>query len=183
LLVKNQVSIGDCLLLLVNAYVLYVVFQPNKQLIINTQNRCHQRWISMLYEKILVPIDNSAHSIHALQEAIKIVKAAGGEITVAYVCNETSEGPSFVMPQLSQGCDDKSVFAQSKKVADDAGVPVEFLRLEGNVADQIVKAATDGCFDLIVIGARGLGNLSGIVLGSVSQSVIKHAPCPVLVTH
>jgi nucleotide-binding universal stress UspA family protein len=137
----------------------------------------------MLYQKILVSVDNSEHSIHALQEAIKIVKATGGKITVTHVCNETAEGSSFVMPQLTQNCDDKSAFAESKKVADAAGVTLEFLRLQGNIADQIVKAAADGCYDLIVIGARGLGNLSGLVLGSVSQSVIKHAPCPVLVTH
>jgi|WetSurMetagenome_2_1015567.scaffolds.fasta_scaffold1292077_1 nucleotide-binding universal stress UspA family protein len=136
----------------------------------------------MLYAKILVPVDNSEHSLHALQEAIKIAKVTGGKITVAYVCNETSEGTSFVMPQLSQGCDDKSVFALAEKAADAAGISVEFLRLEGNISDQIVKATVDGCFDLIVIGARGLGNLSGLVLGSVSQSVLKHAPCPVLVT-
>jgi nucleotide-binding universal stress UspA family protein len=137
----------------------------------------------MLYEKILVPVDGSEQSLRALQEAIKITKAAGGKITVAYVCSETSEAPSFVMPQLSQSCNDRLVFAQSKKDAEAAGVTVEFLPLEGNVADQIVKAAADGCFDLIVIGARGLGNLSGLVLGSVSQSVLKHASCPVLVTH
>jgi nucleotide-binding universal stress UspA family protein len=136
----------------------------------------------MLYEKILVPVDGSEHSIHALQEAIRITQASGGKITVTYVCSETPQGPSFVMPQLSQGCDDKSVFAQSKKVAEDADVTVQFLPLEGNVADQIVKVAADGCFDLIVIGARGLSNLSGLVLGSVSQSVLRHASCPVLVT-
>jgi nucleotide-binding universal stress UspA family protein len=137
----------------------------------------------MLYEKILVPIDGSEQSLRALQEAIKIIKAAGGRITVAYVCSETSEGPSFVMPQLTQGCDDKSVFAQSKKIAEAAEIAVDFLPLKGNIADQIVKAAVDDCFDLIVIGARGLGNMSGLVLGSVSQSVLKSASCPVLVTH
>lgn len=136
----------------------------------------------MLFEKILVPVDGSEHSLRALQEAIRITKATGGKITVAYVCDEVSQGPSFVMPQLTQGCDDKPVFAQSKKVAQATNVKLEYLSLEGNVADKIVKAAVDGCFDLIVIGARGLGNLSGLVLGSVSQGVLKHAPCPVLVT-
>jgi nucleotide-binding universal stress UspA family protein len=137
----------------------------------------------MLYEKILVPVDGSEHSLRALQEAIRITKASGGRITVAYVCSATSEGPSFVMPKLPQGCDNESVFAKSNKTAETAGAEVEFLPLKGNVADQIVKTAVDGCFDLIVIGARGLGNVSGLILGSVSQSVIKHASCPVLVTH
>jgi nucleotide-binding universal stress UspA family protein len=35
--------------------------------------------------------------------------------------------------------------------------------------------------DLIIMGSRGLGTLAGLVLGSQSQKVISHAPCPVLV--
>ncbi len=48
---------------------------------------------------------------------------------------------------------------------------------------EVVKAAAEGNFDLIVIGARGLSSLSGLVLGSVRQGVIKNAACPVLVIH
>ncbi len=136
----------------------------------------------MLYEKILVPMDGSNPSLNALKEATRIAKATGGKVIVAYVCSETLS-ESFVMPKLSLGCDEKSVSVQAKKIADAAGVTVDFLVLEGKVAENIVKTAKDGCYDLIVMGARGLGNLSGFILGSVSQAVIKEAGCPVLVTH
>ena len=72
---------------------------------------------------------------------------------------------------------------QAKKIADAASVTVDFMVLEGKVAENIIKTAKDGCYDLIIMGARGLGNLSGFILGSVSQAVIKEAGCPVLVTH
>lgn len=137
----------------------------------------------MLYDKILVPVDGSNYSILALREAIRIVKNGGGEITVVYVCSESSEGSSFVMPKLSFGCDTESILAEAERVAKSDGVAIRTLALKGDAVKQIVKAAAEGSFDLIVIGARGLSNLSRLVLGSVSQGVIKNASCPVLVTH
>jgi len=53
--------------------------------------------------------------------------------------------------------------------------------LEGPAAEAILKVAKTRQNDLIVMGARGLGTLSGILLGSQSQKVLHHAPCPVLV--
>lgn len=137
----------------------------------------------MLYQKILVPIDGSVTSMCALQEAIRIAKTAGGAITVLFVSPATSQGSSFVMPQLPQSNDGKRVLEKAKKAVEAAGVTIEFLMLEGNVAENIVKTANDSFFNLIVIGARGLSNLSGFILGSVSQTVLKNASCPVLVTH
>ena len=76
----------------------------------------------------------------------------------------------------------KSVVAEAKKQVEAAGVSVDALLVEGDAADQIVKTAKEGSFDLIVMGTRGRSKLSGLILGSVSQEVIKKVPCPVLVT-
>jgi len=87
------------------------------------------------------------------------------------------------MPKLSFGCDTESILAEAERVAKSGGVAIQTLALKGDAVKQIVKAAAEGSFDLIVIGARGLSNLSGLVLGSVSQGVVKKAACPVLVVH
>ena len=76
----------------------------------------------------------------------------------------------------------KRVVAEAKKIAEAEGVSVEAMLVEGEAADQIVNTAKEGGFDLIVIGARGRSKLKGLILGSVSQDVIKKAQCPVLVT-
>ena len=58
---------------------------------------------------------------------------------------------------------------------------VEAELLEGPPAESILRVAEIRKADIIVLGARGLGTLSGLVLGSVSQKVLQHAACPVLV--
>jgi nucleotide-binding universal stress UspA family protein len=52
---------------------------------------------------------------------------------------------------------------------------------EGRPADQIVMAAEEGGFDLIVLGHRGLGKVKEFFLGSVSDRVADEARCPVLI--
>ncbi len=59
---------------------------------------------------------------------------------------------------------------------------VERRLVRGRAATCIVDEAGAWAADLIVVGSRGLGRLSTMVLGSVSAEVVDHAPCPVLVT-
>ncbi len=137
-----------------------------------------------MYEKILVPVDGSEHSICALQEAIKVAKLTNGAITLVHVVpmgvsDVKSSKQLFYQMLLDKG---KVLLEEGKKIANAEGFDVETLLLEGDTVGQIVRTAKEGKFGLIVIGARGLGKLSGMILGSVSQGVVTNAPCPVLVT-
>jgi len=62
------------------------------------------------------------------------------------------------------------------------GVQVETLLREGRTVQEILKVARDSEFELIVMGARGISKIREMLLGSVSDGVIRNAPCPVLVT-
>ena len=62
-----------------------------------------------------------------------------------------------------------------------AGVDATFLVWEGAAGDAIVDAAGAEGADVIVVGRRGLGAVGRIVLGSVSDYVVRHAHCPVLI--
>jgi nucleotide-binding universal stress UspA family protein len=53
--------------------------------------------------------------------------------------------------------------------------------LEGPPAEAILDVANTRECDLIVMGSRGLGRLTGLLIGSQSQKVVQHAPCPVLI--
>jgi nucleotide-binding universal stress UspA family protein len=137
-----------------------------------------------MYEKILVPIDGSDYSIRALCEAINLAKLTGGALTLIHV---TPSGSSVVMSSKQHFYDilhqeGKQVLSNRMKLAEEEGIKTETLLLHGDPVDQIVKTAKQGNFSLIVMGARGVSKLTGLVVGSVSQGVIKNAPCPVLVT-
>jgi nucleotide-binding universal stress UspA family protein len=53
--------------------------------------------------------------------------------------------------------------------------------IEGDAAETIIEVAKTRNSDLFVMGSRGLGRLAGLLLGSTSQKVLSHAPCPVLI--
>ena len=134
-----------------------------------------------MYKKILVPIDGSAHSTRALEEAIKIAKTTSGTITLLTV--QPSRTNILSAPKQPSSESSKSIIlAESQRLVQAEGVFAEATLLEGNVVEQIVNAAKEGSFDLIVIGARGLNRFEEVLLGSVSHGVVEKAPCPVIVT-
>jgi nucleotide-binding universal stress UspA family protein len=133
-----------------------------------------------LYEKILVPIDGSQHSKHAIKEAIKIAKMAQSTITLLNVYPKTS--PQKQPNTETQQKNGKNILTEAQKLIETQDIPVKTLLLEGEIVNQIIKAAKENQFDLIIVGARGLSKIEEIMLGSVSQGVTENAPCPVIVT-
>jgi nucleotide-binding universal stress UspA family protein len=60
-------------------------------------------------------------------------------------------------------------------------IPVETILREGHTVQEIVKTVKEGNFDLVVIGARASAKIRDLLLGSVTDGVIHHVSCPVLV--
>jgi nucleotide-binding universal stress UspA family protein len=154
-----------------------------------------------LFEKILVPLDGSEHSLKALEIAVQVAKKFNAKITLIHVYSIGVR--PIVMPEpttltppsvpIMHPADFSKVVEATRKAGariltegekrvKTEGVQVETLLTEGHTVQEILKTAKDGKFDLIVIGARGISKIREIILGSVSDGVIRNAPCPVLVT-
>lgn len=153
-----------------------------------------------MFEKILVTLDGSEHSVQALRAAIQIARKFNGKLTLVHVyaitvapivvpepTTLTPSGVPVVTPaEVSRMIEaarevGQRILNDGEKEVKSENVQVESTLKEGGTVQEITRLAKEGNFDLIVIGAKGVGRLREFLLGSVSDGVMKHAPCPVLV--
>jgi len=138
-----------------------------------------------MFDKILLAVDGSEHALRAARIAAELARTMNStelRIVVAY----ESIPPYLGEPNLQYAIDARMKDAQSvldkavKEVGKISG-EIHTEVLEGSAADAIIDVATTRKSDVIVMGSRGLGRLAGLLLGSTSQKVVSHAPCPVLI--
>jgi universal stress protein A len=139
----------------------------------------------MSFKKILLPVDGGPVSLHAIRVGLELAQALGAQVATIFVVEpEMGYSGEFRLSgdellELSRQ-DDVAVMAEVRRdttLPDDAE---HFLRV-GHAAEAIEKTARDWAADLIVMGSHGRGGLGRALLGSVSETVVRHAPCPVLI--
>jgi universal stress protein A len=146
----------------------------------------------MQLRHLLVPVDFSERSAAALAYATELAARLGATIDVIHVW----EPPAYVAPDmmisLAEEANQRTLVELARS---EVSTELRKLlrtyeqrkdlqlrgRLEiGPVAETIVKTATEGAYDAIVMSTHGRTGLSRLVLGSVSEKVVRMAPCPVL---
>jgi nucleotide-binding universal stress UspA family protein len=135
-------------------------------------------------ETILFATDGSAASEMAGEQAIDLVVQLGARLLVVGVVasarqpSEATHGDVAV----SESRDGLSAKAQAIVArARAAGADATFLVWEGEAGEAIVAAADSENADMIVVGSHGRSGVSRFLIGSVSDFVIRHAHCPVMV--
>ena len=138
-------------------------------------------------KRIVVGIDGSSTSRAALRWAVEEARARAAKVEAVHVWHShyhyaavspLSSAMSVVTPEALR--------RMAQRVLDDVvdsvdanGVAVERLLVEGaGAARELLDCAKDA--DLLVVGTHGRGGFAGMLLGSVSQHVTHHAPCPVV---
>ena len=140
--------------------------------------------------RVVVGVDGSAHARQALRFALSEAALRGARVDVVgswAVPPLTATGvgmiPAFDLLRTELGDSAREVLAGELANAADAaaGVEVEQHGAQGDAAGVLVEAAAGA--ELLVVGSRGRGGVTGTVLGSVSRACLHHAPCPVAVVH
>jgi len=137
--------------------------------------------------KILVATDGSKNALRAVKYAVKLAGELKGETTITLVSvhddvafrhAERFVGKAAVTDYLRE-LSDKDL-AEARKALDKAGVRHDMIIRTGNIGVEIANAASDGKFDLLVMGSKGRSALKDLLMGSVAQRVMELAKTPVL---
>jgi nucleotide-binding universal stress UspA family protein len=131
--------------------------------------------------RVLLATDLSDASEAATERAIEVAQGLGADLLVVSVIDPKARraGGDLRVDQVRR--------IQEARIADVVErarrrrIGTEFLIWTGDAGESIVDAAEAERADLVVVGSRGRGSLGRAILGSVSDHVVRHAPCPVMV--
>ena len=140
----------------------------------------------MNYKKILVPLDGSEASRRAMDEAIYLAGLSGAALLFLHIVDLNKELPTPQRIWEESNSLSEWEKAGAEKLANfvvglDDSISHDDIVAVGSPGKTIHRIAKENACDLILMGSRGLNALENIVLGSVSQYVLTHASCPVMV--
>ncbi len=137
-------------------------------------------------DTIIVGVDGSVHSESALRWAVREARSRDARVVAVLAWDYLNQPHRSDEPGFDPAFDDVAAEGFVGRIVDEVmadqdGSPVEVepRAVLGLPARVLLDAAADA--DLLVIGRRGLGGFKGMLLGSVSQHVVQHAQCPVVV--
>jgi len=137
--------------------------------------------------KILIATDGSETANEAADFGIEMVGCSGAKIYAVYVIDITPYRSVTLDKIWSKETLDEhekagyEATSYVEKIAKAAGTEVESRILKGNPAEKILSFAEDNGMDMIIVGSLGKGGYDRLILGSVSEKIIRHAKVPVLV--
>ena len=139
-------------------------------------------------KKLLVPIDFSEVSTTVLEQAASVATAFDAEITLVHVAAPDPEfvgmaaGPDSVRDARAKEL--RGEHRELQQAAEDLrqrGLNAKALLIQGPTVETILTEASNLDIDAIIVGSHGRGALYRMVLGSVSEGVVRGAECPVLI--
>jgi nucleotide-binding universal stress UspA family protein len=146
--------------------------------------------MSIFPTQILLATDGSDESALATEAATELSRETGSEVHLVYVLPTPAQlighhlYPDETRESVIGGAErdaENFLKEQAEKINSDGGKVVETHLRSGEPDKEILRAAESLGVGLIVMGSRGLGTISRMLIGSISDSVVRHAHCPVLV--
>ncbi len=131
---------------------------------------------------IVLATDLSTASTEATSRAVDLADRLGARLLIVNVLEKHRVSGSGSHERVDQSRAEREAHMVTLvRDARDSGVNAEFLVWEGDPGTSIAAAAEAENADMVVVGTRGRSGAERMILGSVSDHVVRHAPCPVLV--
>ena len=134
--------------------------------------------------RILVPVDFSEHSQKALRYALAFATQFDAEVTLVHIVEQMVYPGDWMYPPLAvtDFASEKREQILTRMRALDAGSGVKtkhVVRL-GRAWQEVIEIARETKADLIILATHGYTGIKHVLLGSVAEKIMRHAPCPVL---
>jgi nucleotide-binding universal stress UspA family protein len=150
--------------------------------------------IHAMYKTLVVPVDGSIHAERALAVAAELARSGGATLHLLNVPESAPDNIGILVggstepmseverEKLAEGMRKagQQVIDKAKAAVDLAGIEVKELVRQGKPGERIIEAAEELNADAIVMGSRGMSDLRGMVVGSVSHRVSHTAGCSVI---
>lgn len=141
--------------------------------------------------KILCAVDFSDNAQKALARASDYAQAFSADLHVVHsIPSQTIKSRWAVWEAIGKIDEDQfdmhmqtDAEAELTRMIQKSGLQPLAEVLHGNPAETICARAEEGGYDLIVMGARGLSYIQGLLIGSTTEAVLRSSPCPVLIVH
>ncbi len=141
------------------------------------------------YKRVLVGTDGSASSYLAVDRAAAIAKDAGAQLLIASaykpLSNKEQLEAADVLKEnkykLAGSAPAEDVLRDAVGRVQSEGLDIDTVAVQGEPVDVLIQLADKREVDLIVVGNRGMGSLTGRLLGSVPSVAAHRAPCDILI--
>ena len=134
---------------------------------------------------LLCPVDFSQMSRAVLDYAVFMAQSHQAQLKLIHVVDQLHGFDSYKILHMTAieitHEMERQARTQLKELVVTLPIPATFDIRFGRAADEIVIQAKDDEVELIVMGSHGRSGISHLLVGSVAESVVRHAPCPVLV--
>ena len=135
----------------------------------------------MATKKILFPTDFSTAADAGLPEATALARERGAVLVILHVQEPPAAYGEGVLYYGVSEPDTEAVMKMLQEIVPPGqDAKYEHRLVMGDPAREIVRVARQENVDMIVMGTHGRSGLSRLIMGSVAESVMRHAPCPVL---
>jgi len=139
------------------------------------------------FERIMLPLDFSEHGDRAVEYAVWFARMGGGTLHLVHVIAnpadpmwEPQEVPSWDLVPHSEKKARALLEATAQRCLP-ADCPRKYHVCQGDPHEKLIEVAKQINADLIVMSTRGRGGVAYLMLGSVAERTVRHAPCPVFV--